>query len=215
MSRRSGLVVVGSVVVVSVALAACKGDAPAPGGRAQPASDAPAAPVAPAPSSAPDAAAVARGKQATGELKRRLITRLTEAMQVGTPEAIEVCNTQAPEIAAAVSTGGVTVGRATRKPRNPANLADGWQAEALASFEARVAAGDGLDGASWSAAGPGGTTRYAEPLVIQPVCTVCHGDAIASDVQAALAARYPDDQATGYRVGELRGLVWAEVAAAP
>lgn len=28
---------------------------------------------------------------------------------------------------------------------------------------------------------------------------------------AALAARYPDDAATGYALGDLRGVLWAEV----
>ena len=44
-------------------------------------------------------------------------------------------------------------------------------------------------------------------------CLACHGapEQIPAEVAAILAERYPDDQATGYAVGDLRGALWAEV----
>lgn len=47
--------------------------------------------------------------------------------------------------------------------------------------------------------------------MLQPMCLTCHGADLAPDVQAAIAERYPDDRATGYRTGELRGVIWAEL----
>jgi len=46
-------------------------------------------------------------------------------------------------------------------------------------------------------------------------CVVCHGDPaqIPDAVLAALAARYPDDRATGFAEGDLRGWFWVEVPA--
>ena len=45
--------------------------------------------------------------------------------------------------------------------------------------------------------------------MIQPVCLGCHGS--ASDIPASLAKKirleYPQDRATGYSVGKLRGAV--------
>jgi hypothetical protein len=158
---------------------------------------------------------VARGKQAIGAMKKQLVAALTEALKGGAPSAIAVCSGVAPGIAQSLGSGGVTVGRATRKPRNPANVATGWRADALAKLEAMVAAGQPLEGAAWSARLPDGKTAYAEPLVIQPLCVTCHGKELAPDVREALAARYPADQATGYAVGDLRGVAWAEIAAAP
>jgi hypothetical protein len=38
-----------------------------------------------------------------------------------------------------------------------------------------------------------------------PVCTTCHGATVAPDVAAAIAARYPEDRATGFSPGDLRG----------
>jgi len=158
-------------------------------------------------------ARAAKGKQVVGTLKKQLVGALTEAMTTGVPAAIGVCNTTAPAIAQALAVDGVTVGRATRKPRNPANAAADWQLEAIASFEEMVRRGDKLEGQRFVRHLPDGRTRYAEPLVIQPLCVSCHGAALAPDVSAALAAAYPNDQATGYAVGDLRGVAWAEVAA--
>jgi len=156
---------------------------------------------------------VVEGRRLVGELKRRLTAALTEALRESPASAIGVCRTEAPAIARSLAAGGATVGRATRKPRNPANLAAGWQANALAHFERRLAGGAPLDGASWSKALPGGRTAYAEPLVIQPLCVTCHGpvDGMPAALRDALAERYPADRATGYAVGDLRGVAWAEL----
>lgn len=194
-------------------LAACSREPssspPPPRPSAPPAS----APAAVVPAAAPPASPVERARVAVAGYKRELLAALTAAKRDGLPAAIEACATAAPSLAKAASVDGLTVGRATNKPRNPANAAAGWQAEALASFEAKVAAGAALEGASWTATGPDGATRYAEPLVIGAPCVTCHGAELMPDVKAALAARYPDDRATGYALGDLRGLAWAEVRA--
>jgi hypothetical protein len=152
------------------------------------------------------AADLQRGGEVVASFKRSLVGELKAALERGAPTAIEVCNGKAPELAAALSREGVAVGRATRKPRNPNNRASGWTADALASFEARPAAE--LASAKFSRVLPDGKIGYAEPLVIQELCTNCHGTAIADGVKAELARLYPADEATGYAVGDLRGTVW-------
>ncbi|MEO8704389.1 MAG: DUF3365 domain-containing protein [Kofleriaceae bacterium] len=153
----------------------------------------------------------ARGAATIGELKRTLVAALTQAMATSVPAAIEVCQIQAPAIAAGLASNGITVGRATRKPRNPANLAAGWQAEALTHFEELRAAGTKLPGTSFARRLADGRIAYAEPLMIQPLCLACHGARLAPDVQQVLATRYPEDRATGYAEGELRGIAWVEL----
>jgi hypothetical protein len=199
------------LAAASIAAAGCKREgAPAGGG-----SGAAAGSGSGAGSGEPAPERVAKGQQAVGALKKQLVAALTEAIKSsGAPAAIAVCSGVAPGIAQSLSAGGVTVGRATRKPRNPANAAAGWRADALAHFEARVAAGQPLGGATWASRLPDGTTAYAEPLVIQELCLACHGARLAPEVAAALAERYPADQATGYAVGDLRGVAWAEIAGA-
>ena len=58
--------------------------------------------------------------------------------------------------------------------------------------------------------------RVLQPIVIAEPCLACHGAAetIAPAVTEVLAARYPNDRATGYALGDMRGAAWAEVAVA-
>ena len=51
---------------------------------------------------------------------------------------------------------------------------------------------------------------YVEPIFLQPLCTTCHGKSIDPRIAAQLADQYPHDEATGFDVGELRGVFWAE-----
>jgi hypothetical protein len=155
---------------------------------------------------------VERGQAAIAQLKKELKGALEAALAEGGASAIQVCSHEAPRIAAAIG-GGVTVGRMTRKPRNPANAVAGWQERAMAGFEKRAAAGEDLTTISYSTRLDGGMVGVAEPLLIQPLCLTCHGETIAPEIADALRARYPDDQATGYREGDLRGIAWAQVSA--
>jgi hypothetical protein len=192
-----------AVAIVAVLALGC--------GRDEAAAPAPA--PAPAPPPPIDDATLARGKAVVGELKQTLVARLTAALGQGVPGAVAVCSSEAPAIAAGLSRDGVAVGRATRRPRNPANAATGWQAEAIAHFEALAARNAPLAGATFARRLESGRVAYAEPLVILELCTTCHGAALAPEVQAVLAERYPTDQATGYAVGDLRGVAWAELPA--
>ena len=45
----------------------------------------------------------------------------------------------------------------------------------------------------------------------EPACLLCHGPAVAAPVQSAIRARYPQDAATGFEEGSLRGAFWVEV----
>jgi hypothetical protein len=119
----------------------------------------------------------------------------------------------APALAQSLSKDGITVGRATRKPRNPKNEAAGWQADALAQFERMQEAKQPLAGATFTRRLPDGRGAYAEPLVIQELCLTCHGASVAPEVQTILAQKYPGDRATGYAVGDLRGIAWVELPA--
>ena len=57
--------------------------------------------------------------------------------------------------------------------------------------------------------------RVALPIPMDAPCLVCHGapEAIPDAVRSVLTERYPDDAATGYQAGELRGAIWAEAPA--
>ena len=54
------------------------------------------------------------------------------------------------------------------------------------------------------------------PIRMSESCRICHGAAaaLAPDVRAQLKALYPNDQATDFAVGDVRGWFWVEVPAA-
>ncbi len=57
-----------------------------------------------------------------------------------------------------------------------------------------------------------------KPIFIAgPACLQCHGapDVLVGGVAAALRELYPDDQVTGYTVGDLRGAISVEIPIEP
>ena len=56
--------------------------------------------------------------------------------------------------------------------------------------------------------------RYMKPLVAIPLCLVCHGpkENIPSEIKAILTEKYPDDRATGFFSGDVRGTISVKIA---
>ncbi len=149
-----------------------------------------------------------------GGLIQTLGGELKAAMTAGGPaQAIGVCKEKAPRIAAeAAQRTGFAIKRVSQKNRNPKGVPDAWENEALASLEKRLAAGEKpetLDMHGIVNTPEGKAFRYAKALVMQPVCVNCHGpaDNLSPEVKAKLAAEYPDDKATGYSPGMIRGVL--------
>jgi Protein of unknown function (DUF3365) len=164
------------------------------------------------PSAEQQAVMVGDARKAAGSLIQQLGGELKQAMSTEGPEgAISVCKVKAPQIAAAVSRqSGFDVKRVSPKNRNPNGAPDAWEAQAQTTLEKRLAAGEEpetLD--TWQIVDtPSGKQfRYAKAIPVQPVCLVCHGEVIPDGVKARLAADYPNDKATGYQVGMLRGII--------
>ena len=156
---------------------------------------------------APPAEAAAPARRALQPFKGALKAALTQALEVSPVAAIDVCAKQAPELARTHSSGGVLVGRAAVKRRGPDGAGPAWVEAALVAL-AREPSGSE---ASRLVALPGGRTGYAEAIWVQPMCLTCHGEVLAPEVKAALQARYPKDQAVGFRAGDFRGVFWAEL----
>lgn len=159
---------------------------------------------------AADRAAASRAvvKEFAGQLQGEL----GAAMKAGGPtSAIEVCNKKAPGIAADLSKSkGWDVGRTSLKLRNPANAPDAWEKGVLEKFEARKAAGEDVTKMEYSEvveANGKKQFRYMKAIGIpaDAPCVVCHGEKIDAKVQAALKEKYPQDKATGYKAGDIRG----------
>ena len=127
---------------------------------------------------------------------------------------MSACADQAQGAAALALVGKrARAGRTSVRLRSPANTAPDWVVPWLEAYgggaladakpETTVSEGEGQV-----------TARIIRPIEVQPPCLACHGDVatLSPAVAAVLADRYPDDAATGYAVGDLRGVVWAEAS---
>nr|VFK61436.1 MAG: Protein of unknown function (DUF3365) [Candidatus Kentron sp. UNK]VFK69117.1 MAG: Protein of unknown function (DUF3365) [Candidatus Kentron sp. UNK] len=47
--------------------------------------------------------------------------------------------------------------------------------------------------------------RYMKAIPTLEVCTLCHGASLSPDVVTKLDELYPEDQARGFKVGDIRG----------
>lgn len=176
------------------------------------------APPPPWPQEAHQAKAREIGAAAAGQLSSTLIGHLTAAVDSGGPAgAIDFCSTQALALTAqaVASMEGVEIKRTTNRVRNPANAPDSLEALALAWFESQLASTGTLP-TEWVQAEGDVAMRYYRPLVANELCVNCHGvvEGMAPEVAAALAERYPQDQATGYAPGDFRGLIRVRIARA-
>ena len=168
------------------------------------------------PPSTIDASLVQSTRGIAGELLGQLGQKLKAAMSTDGPvAAVSVCKESAPAIARQLSIANdAKVTRVGTRVRNQnMGVPNAWQKEALTQFEARLSQGEkAADVEYWQVAdnGPGKSElRYAKAIAIQPQCLSCHGSAqdIAAPLAEKLRIEYPNDQATGYSVGQLRGAV--------
>ena len=155
--------------------------------------------------SEPQAAQRDRALAARDALMGKLKSRLMEVVsKEGFPAAISVCKEDAPRLAKEISEEqGLSIGRTSHRLRNASNQPPAW-AEAL--VKDKVAGPTYLISENSLAA--------LLPIPTGPLCLNCHGtkDGIAADVLAALQKEYPEDEATGFEEGDLRGWFWVEVA---
>jgi len=153
-------------------------------------------------------------KAAIKELAGTLQKELKGAMQAGGPTgAIAVCNSQAMPVTQKVAEEhDLSLSRVSLNNRNPANLPNEWQTAVLKGFEQQKAAGKDPASLTWSETviiddGVDGAKefRFMKAIPTAAVCLNCHGTEISPEVSQVLAGLYPDDRATGYSEGDIRG----------
>lgn len=138
-----------------------------------------------------------------GSLKQALKQAIEED---GLVNGIAACNTLAPEIAARNSKGNWHIGRTSLKLRNPDNAPTDWQEMQLLAMDNQPVV-NGKPVETWQVSDAAGQPefRYMSAIPTQKLCLSCHGKSIKPEVQAKLDELYPQDQATGFSEGELRG----------
>ena len=132
---------------------------------------------------------------------------LKSALQDGGPvNAIEVCSHQAPKLADSLAAeSGWLVRRVSLKSRNASRaVPDLWETDVLRDFNRRQQAGENAAQISYSETTPS-HFRYMQAQGVEGVCLTCHGQQLSPEVKDVLQKYYPDDIATGYSVGQIRG----------
>ncbi|MDR9437413.1 MAG: DUF3365 domain-containing protein [Thiohalophilus sp.] len=153
---------------------------------------------------------VEQSREAVQQFFGQLKGELQAGMKAGGPvNAIEVCSEKAPAIARDVSKKqGLQIGRTSLKPRNAGNAPDQWEEAVLREFEQRKAQGEHpkqmekheiveTDGQQ--------RFRYMKAIPTGKLCLKCHGTDIDPAVSAKLEKLYPEDKATGFKQGDIRG----------
>ena len=149
---------------------------------------------------------VTESRMAVKAFGKELITQLKQALEEAGPvKAIKVCNSEAPEIAAKLSNQyDWKIGRTSLKTRNPKNNPDEWETKVLQQFEQRKQNGEDISTLeSYETTAKG--FRYMKAIPTKGLCLTCHGDAIPESVKATLVELYPEDKATGFKAGDIRG----------
>ena len=150
-----------------------------------------------------------QAREITQQFTSTLLPTLQQALADGGPvNAIEVCATRAPQIADDLSNStSWSVNRVSLKARNQQRaIPDSWERSVLERFN--VDARAGVTAAALNeAAMVEGEFRFMQAQVAMPLCLTCHGENLSEDVNAALRQHYPDDLATGYSAGDVRGAI--------
>ncbi len=145
-------------------------------------------------------------KQFFGSLKDELQDALKEG---GPVTAISICKLKAPKISKEFTLlSGWYVGRTSLKLRNLHNEPDAWEKQVLEQFEARKAAGEEVSKMEYSEellVGDKKILRYMKAIQIESLCLNCHGEDIKPGIARILQQLYPNDKATNFKIGDLRG----------
>jgi hypothetical protein len=158
------------------------------------------------------AEALADARRMSAELADTLRRQLAaELGQGGFQGAVEVCSKIGQDIPRQYSEQpGVSIRRVSLRYRNPQNRPDEYEQQQLEKFDQLKQTGRLQNDYHEVVPTPAGRElRYMKPLLAADMCLNCHGpsEKIPDGVNAILARLYPEDRATGYRSGDVRGAI--------
>jgi len=160
--------------------------------------------------------ALREARQMADQLAEKIRGILFQELEKGSfPGAVRACSEVAQDVTRQFNTRpGHFVRRVSLKNRNPLNVPDGYEAKKLEEFD-RLQAEKKLPKEIYEVQKEGGqdALRYLKPLVALPLCITCHGpqEKIPDPVKAILKEKYPDDKATGYQAGDVRGAISVKI----
>jgi hypothetical protein len=150
------------------------------------------------------------GSQIAGATKQTLGKNLQAAIQDGGIEnAIGFCNLNAMPLVDSLNRKyGARIRRVSSKVRNPVDRPVGVEQEILEAYEYQwqdsVALDENIQVINEN------EYLFTKPIMVDnALCLYCHGkpsNGLTAETEQFIKSKYPDDEATGYEIGDLRGM---------
>ncbi len=149
-----------------------------------------------------------QGTIIVAESKKALGANLKAAMgRGGVEEAVGFCNLKALDLTDSLANlYAVEIKRATLKPRNSLNAANVSEAQILSVWQDKLDESQEILPTQFEEEDK---VNFYSPIVMESLCVTCHGvkgESLTPEVEKIISSKYPNDAATGYKVGDLRGL---------
>jgi hypothetical protein len=149
-----------------------------------------------------------RGREVAGATFTALSGALQKAMeQGGVSKAVPLCNLAALPITDSLSAiHGCEIRRTALRLRNPSNAPDDMERAVLAHYDSLFSK---ASGAAPRVELEEREARFFAPIPTADFCLSCHGSVgsqIAQSDYALISELYPEDRATDFAAGDLRGM---------
>jgi hypothetical protein len=162
------------------------------------------------PSAVPSAKekSVAAIQELAGSLREALLAAMAADGPMG---AVTVCHDIAPKLTQEISEKhGVVLGRTALRTRNTNNAPDAWEVAVLEQFNQRLANGEAIDSLAYAEQTPEGF-RLMKAIPMGGPCLACHGSNLPESLSNKTYELYPQDQARGFEIGQIRGAFTVKV----
>lgn len=157
--------------------------------------------------------AIQHGELILLSIQNAVLSELSRELDEGGPAgAFQVCHIAATSLIYRLRGEGVAAGRTSARLRTPSNAPRAWAAPVVARYATASAAG--VDG---FVVDLGSRIGIMRPVAHRAICAPCHGldEQLDPRVRTELKDRYRGDLAIGFKEGDLRGWLWAELPKNP
>lgn len=164
--------------------------------------------------------ALQEARRLADDLGDKIRGLLVQELQRGGPvSALRVCSEVAQEMTREFNRHtGHHARRVSVRYRNPQNLPDGYEQQVLVRMEVENRQKHlGKEYVDVVKEENVKVLRYMRPLTVAPVCITCHGpkETMTPEIKRMLTERYPEDRATGFQDGDLRGAISVKIVLKP
>lgn len=148
----------------------------------------------------------------TQNLRQSLMENLSEKVKKDGPvNTIDFCHENVSKIAKGAAGDFIKkyqFGRTSHKVRNSKNTPLDWMDSYLKEFQGHFK-GE-LKKEYLVHQFENKKRAFLRPIYIEAQCLTCHGENISIEIKNKISKIYPNDQATGFKLGEFRGFIWVK-----